>query len=80
MDAMKLFDEAFPLPFEDAARRQEADVNEFVLFADELLFVITARGFLAGTLQCHVKLLNVRARTRAAVLDCMRPLALPQWD
>ena len=68
-----MFDEAFPRPFEDLPRRDEWDRNEFVLWGDELLFIITARGFIAGTLQLHVKLLDVRARTRATVLETLRP-------
>ncbi|TDL27011.1 hypothetical protein BD410DRAFT_480703 [Rickenella mellea] len=73
--ALRIFDEAFPRPFEDAPRREEFDRNEFVLWGDELLFVITARGFIAGTLQLHVKLLSVWARTRATVLETLRPPA-----
>lgn len=72
----RIFDEAFPRPFELQERMADWDRNEFVLWADELLFVITARGFIAGTLQLHMKLLDVRARTRAAVLDCLRPAYL----
>lgn len=71
--AARVFDDAFPSPFEDGPRRAAWDRSEFVLWGDELLFVITARGFIAGTLQLHVKLLDVRARTRAAVLETLRP-------
>ena len=53
------------------SQRGKWDRNEFALWADEPLFVITARGFIAGTLQLHVKLLDVRARTRAAALDSL---------
>lgn len=68
-----IFDGAFPRPFEDTARRLDLDRTEFTMWADELLFVITGRGFIAGTLQLRVKLLDVRARTRAAVFDSLRP-------
>ncbi|KAL5520563.1 hypothetical protein ACEPAG_9787 [Sanghuangporus baumii] len=74
-EAEKTFDSAFPSPFEESPARGEwSDRNEFVLWGDELLFIITARGFIAGTLQLHVKLLDVRARTRAAVIETLRPL------
>lgn len=74
-EAERIFDTAFPSPFEESPARGEwCDRNEFVLWGDELLFVITARGFIAGTLQLHVKLLDVRARTRAAVIETLRPL------
>lgn len=73
--AETIFDNAFPPPFEDdPAHRDWCDRNEFVVWADELLFVITARGFLAGTLQLHVRLLDARARTRSTVLESLRPL------
>ncbi|KAH8115024.1 hypothetical protein DFH11DRAFT_1590989 [Phellopilus nigrolimitatus] len=73
-EAERVFDEAFPPPFEDTPARGEwCDRSEFALWGDELMFVITARGFIAGTLQLHVKLLDVRARTRAAVLETLRP-------
>ncbi|KAI5119283.1 hypothetical protein M0805_008062 [Coniferiporia weirii] len=76
-NAERIFDEAFPQPLGDIASRGEwCDRNEFPLWGDELLFVITARGFLAGTLQLHVKLLDVRARTRAEVLETLRPPCL----
>ncbi len=68
-----IFDRAFPRPFEDAARRLDWDRTDFTLWADELLFIITGRGFIARTLQLHMKVLDVRARTRAAVLDSLRP-------
>lgn len=68
-----IFDEAFPRPFEDLPRRYEVDRNEFTLWGDELLFIITARGFIAGTLQLHIKLLDVRTRTKATVLEMLRP-------
>lgn len=74
-EAERVFDVAFPTPFEETPARGEwCDRNEFVLWGDELLFIITARGFIAGTLQLHVKLLDVRTRTRAEVLDSLRPL------
>ena len=74
-EAERVFDIAFPSPFEETSARDEwCERNEFVLWGDELLFIITARGFIAGTLQLHVKLLDVRARTRAEVLDSLRPL------
>ena len=73
--AEAVFDNAFPSPFEDDPDHGDwCDRNEFVVWADELLFVITARGFLAGTLQLHVKLLDARARTRSTVLEDLRPL------
>jgi hypothetical protein len=76
-DAEAVFDDAFPSPFEDMPARGEwCDRNEFSLWGDELLFIITARGFIAGTLQLHVKLLDVKARTKSAVLDTLRPLAV----
>lgn len=68
-----IFDRAFPRPFEDAARRLDLDRTEFTMWADELLFVITGRGFIAGTLQLRMNILDVRARTRASVLDSLRP-------
>ena len=70
--AIQIFEAAFPSPFEPT-KRDEVDKNEFSLWADELLFVIAARGFIAGTLQLHVKLLDVRARTRAEILSSLRP-------
>ena len=70
---VNMFDEAFPRPFEEIPRRADWDRSEFVLWGDELLFIIAARGFIAGTLQLHVKLLDVRARTRATVLESLRP-------
>lgn len=76
VDAMKVLDDAFPLPFEDDTRREDWDKNEFVLFADELTFIIIARGFLAGSLQCQVKLLSAKTRTKAAVLESLKPLVL----
>ena len=77
IEAERVFDDAFPAPFEESAARGDwCDRNEFVLWGDELLFVITARGFLAGTLQLHVKLLNVKSRTRAEVLQSVRPLVV----
>lgn len=75
--ASMIFDSAFPRPFEESEvphHAPESEENEFALWGDELLFVITARGFIAGTLQLHVKLLDVKARTRATVLDGLRPL------
>lgn len=78
-DAERVFDAAFPQPFEEVASRGEwCERNEFMLWGDELLFVITARGFLAGTLQLHLKLLDVRARTRAEVLEMLRPPCLAE--
>ena len=74
-ESERVFDDSFPSPFEDAPARGEwCERNEFVLWADELLFVITARGFLAGTLQLHMKLLDARARTRATVFEGLKPL------
>ena len=70
--ANQILDYAFAGPFDDHGQ-SVLERNEFALWGDELLFVITARGFIAGTLQLHVKLLDVRARTRAAVLDSLRP-------
>lgn len=67
-----ILDEAFPRELDEQGQNG-SERNEFALWGDELLFVITARGFIAGTLQLHVKLLDVRARTRAAVLDTLRP-------
>lgn len=75
--AEAVFDAAFPQPFEDAAAREEwNERSEFALWGDELMFVIAARGFLAGTLQLHVRLLDVRARTRAEVVEGCRPLCV----
>ena len=76
--ASQIFDEVFPLPFEDAPRKDHVRQNECVVWADELIFAITARGFIAGTLQLHVKLLDVKARSKLAVLDTLRPLVTPQ--
>lgn len=72
----RIFNDAFPRPFEERDRRNEYDNNEFMLWGDDLLFIITARGFLAGTLQLHVKLLDVCARTRAEVLNSLKPPSL----
>lgn len=74
IEAEKVFDMAFPQPFEDRAAREDWNERcEFSLWGDELMFVIGARGFLAGTLQLYVKLLDVRARSRSEVLASLRP-------
>lgn len=76
--AAQIFDDVFPVPFEDAPRKDMVRPSECVVWADELFFVIAARGFIAGRLQLQFMLLDVRARSKLAVLDTLRPLVIPQ--
>ena len=55
------------------ARASGGEGVEIALWAEELVFTVVRRGTDAGDPVLHVRLANVKARTRAGILDGMSP-------